>query len=467
MKLFSIRAMAAIACASLRFLSAAQDTVGTTVPPKSMPPKAETPKAAKGWICAEGGGNANKGNWSDEVFGWMVEKSGKGAVAVIGAVPIEGDERIALFTKLGASSVISLVIDEKNADTPEIGDAIAKCKLIFIRGGDQSRYVNWWKGTATQRAIIGVFEKGGVVGGTSAGCAVLGELVYDARHGGLSPRDALADARHPDLTLTHDFLSFVPDVLFDTHFTERGRLPRLVVMLAREQVDTGRAFVGLGVDPRTAVCVGPDGIAEVRGEGTVTMLRLPALPKPGTPDEVQVAAGKPPRILRVGYTQMTSGYRFVAGSGEIVERPKWVRERMKEAERKPDSAGAGGKGGQQPVLPEVLRSLKDSVSRNNIEGLKLALFEVWRGEDISDMLRGGQLWIAESTDHRSVCWHIGTQDAPELYSGKVCASVHLEVSRVGQSWVSPPAAGDGDAGGLAVIEGAVLSVLAAEKSPNK
>lgn len=212
---------------------------------------------AQGYICADGGGIDAGSPWAREIFGWMVEKSRRGPAAIIGAVPTESDERISLLESLGSSKVFSLVITADNANDPAIIGTLDACSLIFIRGGDQSRYVNMWKATGTARAIIACFNRGGVVGGTSAGCAVLGEAVYDARIGSLSAYDALADSRHKDLTITEDFLSLVPGVLFDTHFTERGRIARLPVMLATLRVDRRRDYVGIGVDPNTAVCIEP------------------------------------------------------------------------------------------------------------------------------------------------------------------------------------------------------------------
>jgi cyanophycinase len=285
---------------------------------------------AQGYICAEGGGNAGKGQWADEVFGWMVEKGNHGKVVLLGAVAIEQDERPALFTRLGAGSVESLVVTQENADTQEIYDKIAAASVVFIRGGAQDRYVRFWKGTKTQRAIVDVYKKGGVVAGTSAGCAVLGEVVYDAIHGSLTAREALADGRHEHLSLTTDFLNLVPGVLFDTHFTERGRLARLPVMLAHCKEDLKRDdILGIGVDPRTAVCIGPDGIAEIRGEGTVTCLRL-------MPDSrVVIEKGKPPAVSRVSYSQYSAGYRLGLAKQEVLARPPAIAPRGKAAPPRP------------------------------------------------------------------------------------------------------------------------------------
>jgi cyanophycinase len=264
------------------------------------------PAFAQGYVCAEGGGNPGKGAWADEVFGWMVEKGQRGHAVIIGAVALDAadlpDSREALFTRLGAKSCSSLVIDEKNADAQETCDAITAATIVFIRGGAQERYVNWWKGTRTEAAIHAVFDKGGVIAGTSAGCAILGEISYDSKNGSLKPLEALQDARHPHLTLTTDFLGLVPGVLFDTHFTERGRVARLPVMLAQVRDDLHRDdIIGIGVDPRTALCVEPDGKAEVRGEGAVTLIEFTI----GT--RTLLEAGKPPAVACALYSRLPAG----------------------------------------------------------------------------------------------------------------------------------------------------------------
>jgi cyanophycinase len=264
------------------------------------------PALAQGYVCAEGGGNPGKGAWAEEVFGWMVEKGNKGAAIIIGAVPLEEpDNRIDLFLKLGAKSCTGLVIDEKNADTKEVYDQVAAASVVFIRGGAQERYVNWWKGTRTEEAIHDVFNKGGVIAGTSAGCAILGEVSYDSKNGSLKPMEALQDACHKHLTLTTDFLGLVPGVLFDTHFTERGRIARLPVMLAHVRDELHRDdVVGIGVDPRTALCVEPDGTATIRGEGSVTLVEF-AL---GT--RTQIDLGLPPAVACAFITIVPAGTTF-------------------------------------------------------------------------------------------------------------------------------------------------------------
>lgn len=330
--------------------------------------------SAQGWVVAEGGGIGGSETYMADLFSFMVEKAKAAApvtpvspgqaapgprVAIIGAVPLEKDERVDAFKKAGASEVVCLIITEANADAQETFDALSRVDIIFIRGGDQGRYVNWWRGKKTEAAIKAVFARGGVVSGSSAGCAIMGEWTYDAVKDGLSPREALSDARHDNLSITHGFLGLVPNVLFDTHFTERGRLPRTIVMLARiaatrahgwtdaeskgfTAIDVLRTSdrgamgiddkgvqtkgakrptpdqlspLAIGVDPRTAVCVGPDHIAIVKGEGTATLLRLTK----GT--RVISLAGQPPCVTNVHYSQLLPGTTFNTQTGEVVERP--------------------------------------------------------------------------------------------------------------------------------------------------
>jgi cyanophycinase-like exopeptidase len=64
---------------------------------------------------------------------------------------------------------------------PFVIDTIRNAEALFIAGGDQSRYVRFWKDTPVEDAINHVVAKPAPVGGTSAGMAILGEFSYSAR----------------------------------------------------------------------------------------------------------------------------------------------------------------------------------------------------------------------------------------------------------------------------------------------
>jgi len=273
-----------------------------------------TPAFGQGYLCAEGGGNEQNGNWAPAVFGWMVEKGGFGDVVILG---VSGaDQQVAqTFLDLGAASATNVAVNVANADDQATYDAIVEAEIVWLRGGDQWQYVSQWNGTLAEEAIRDVYEGGGVVGGTSAGLHVLSEIVYDASVGSLSPRQALRDPHHPFLTLTDDFLALLPGTLLDSHFTERGRLGRLLVMLARHHEDTGEDILAIGVDDRTALCVHPDLTAEVRGEGAVTFLHR-------TDASTQVIEpGEAPVVTALRHDQLTEGYWYDIASRTVFARP--------------------------------------------------------------------------------------------------------------------------------------------------
>lgn len=270
--------------------------------------------SGQGYICAEGGGNPGNGDWAPSVFGWMVEKAGHADVVILG---LSGSDAAATaaFNAAGANSVTNLAVNATNADTPSVYDQITAADIVWIRGGNQWNYVNLWGGTLTEQAIRDVFDAGGVVGGSSAGCAIMGSIIYDSQFGSLSPRQALQNPYHPFLTFTTDFLELTPGVLFDTHFTERGRLGRLIVQLGRYAGDTGEDILAVGVDDRTALCIHPDGTAEVRGEAAVTFLHLTE------ESQLEIEPNQTPVITHVRHTQLTEGYTYDLNSRQVIARP--------------------------------------------------------------------------------------------------------------------------------------------------
>jgi cyanophycinase-like exopeptidase len=67
---------------------------------------------------------------------------------------------------------------QSGGQDPKVAKIIRLATVIFIAGGDQSRYVNFWKGTLAEDAINTHLLAGKPIGATSAGLAVLGQFVY-------------------------------------------------------------------------------------------------------------------------------------------------------------------------------------------------------------------------------------------------------------------------------------------------
>lgn len=229
---------------------------------------------SQGYVCAIGGGSEGYNSWSDRPYSWIVENADSGKIIILSYTTGASEWLPHYFLSLGASAAYNKTIGSRNeADLDATYEELITADAIFLRGGNQWNYVQYWRDTKTEQAILDVFKNGGVIAGTSAGAAVLGEIVFSARRGSAYPRESLQDPFHNRITLEDDFLNLVPDVLFDSHFTERGRFGRLIPMLYNIFQKSGRHITGVGIDDRTAICIEPNGEGTVMGSGSVAIYR--------------------------------------------------------------------------------------------------------------------------------------------------------------------------------------------------
>lgn len=208
------------------------------------------------------------GDWPREAFEWMIQRAGHGRIVILrasGSVEAQNE----FFHDIGGiTAAQTLVFDDRRAASdPRVLAIVREADGIFIAGGDQSKYVRFWKGTPLARALDAHVRAGKPIGGTSAGLAILGGYSYGAMDGGsLVSQTALHDPTGPQLTLVDDFLHmpYLQQVITDSHFGKRERLGRLIAFVARLSNEHARDdLVGLGVDEYTALCI------DARGHGTV------------------------------------------------------------------------------------------------------------------------------------------------------------------------------------------------------
>lgn len=205
------------------------------------------------------------GDWPVDAFRWFVAQAGGGHIVILRASGADELQQEFLDGIGGATSVETLVFsDRAAASDPEVLRIIRNADGIFLGGGDQSRYVRFWKGTPVNELLDAHVRAGKPIGGTSAGLAILGGYSYGALDGGsLESSVALRNPMGTGVTLVRNFLHlpYLADVITDTHFAIRSRQGRLVTFLARlayEEKKTGIA--GLGVDEGAAVCIDSSGI---------------------------------------------------------------------------------------------------------------------------------------------------------------------------------------------------------------
>ncbi len=128
-----------------------------------------------------------------------------------------------------------------------------------------------------ETAVNGVIARGGVVGGISAGLAILGQFLFAAEKNTITSSKALADCFNMKITLEQDMVDIptLASTITDSHFTDRGRLGRLMTFMARTIRDGWSTDTkGIGVDGFTAALLEPDGTATVIGDANVSFLRM-------------------------------------------------------------------------------------------------------------------------------------------------------------------------------------------------
>jgi cyanophycinase len=177
----------------------------------------------------------------------------------------------------GVNSVTSLVItDRASAERDDVARMVRNAEIVFFAGGDQCNYIRWIKGTRTAEAVTSIYRRGGAVGGTSAGLAIQGDIVYDACPSqSAQSKHVLLDPYHEDVSLSRDFFDWpsMRNVITDTHFVQRDRLGRLLVFMARAMsAGDVRRVKGLGIEAETVLLVDRKGIGRVMGKGPVHII---------------------------------------------------------------------------------------------------------------------------------------------------------------------------------------------------
>ncbi len=198
-------------------------------------------------------------------------------------------------------------------DLAKVGALVDRAQGVFFSGGDQGNYARW-KGTPLIAAVQRLYDRGGVVGGTSAGLAILGEYVFDSVAAdavsddtSVTTANAVADPSESIISFTHGLLVFpsLHGVITDSHFHTRGRFGRLTVFLARLASVSSSPLMGVGVDEGSAIVIDSHGMGTLllqRPGGSALFVRLTA----GTR-----VSGRPFVAAGVRVTQLDrSGERF-------------------------------------------------------------------------------------------------------------------------------------------------------------
>ncbi|MDN3638228.1 Type 1 glutamine amidotransferase-like domain-containing protein [Simiduia curdlanivorans] len=290
--------------------------------------------------CNYGARPSKPGQLSSSILGTSADKcpslsSGNGGLLLMGggtdvdaafsnrvAPQIQGGDIVVLRTSgtdaynsylkglTNADSVETLIVDRQSlANDAYVEWVVKSAEFVWIAGGDQSDYLNQWAGTKLAAAINHVYQKGGVIGGTSAGDAVQSQHIYDPDGIlGVYSDEAVTDLCHPYINISSDFLStpIMQKVITDTHFAERDRMGRLMVFMANLPTNT----TGIGADEATSIFFNASGQGVVDGSGDVYILR-----ENGNTSRTQVSCGLPVVYQNLLRYKLSAGDTFNLNTG--------------------------------------------------------------------------------------------------------------------------------------------------------
>ncbi|MFD0862281.1 T9SS type A sorting domain-containing protein [Sungkyunkwania multivorans] len=209
---------------------------------------------------------------SDDAMRWFLNKAPNGDIVVLRSSGSDGYNNY-FFSELGVTvnSVETLVItSQAGATNSYVLQQVANAEAIWFAGGDQFNYVSFFKDNAMEAALNNFINvKQGVIGGTSAGMAILGNHYFDAANGTVTSVMALGNPYHTNVSLgNNDFLAipYLQNVITDTHYDNPDRRGRQVSFMARMATDQGMHPFGIASEEYTAVCIDNDGKAYVFGD---------------------------------------------------------------------------------------------------------------------------------------------------------------------------------------------------------
>ncbi len=186
----------------------------------------------------------------------MLELAGgpKARVLVIGQASQSaesGDSSARSFASAGATTVSTL----KTTNPAEALAAVQSADLIWFGGGKQSLLMTELQRLKLVAPIRERYQRGAVIGGTSAGAAVMSKVMITGKPKRVGEVPPLSEG-----------LGLWPETIVDQHFIVRNREPRLLAA-----VKANPKLLGVGIDESTFVIVSGDRV-EVDGKSTVVLL---------------------------------------------------------------------------------------------------------------------------------------------------------------------------------------------------
>ena len=168
------------------------------------------------------------------------------------------------FKNLGCTNVDYILFNRADADKDSLVNKLEGATGIFFSGGDQAFLTRDMLGTKLLEKVYEIYNNGGVISGTSAGAAVMSEVMITGNELiNKDTTDIFISIQKNNVEVKEGF-GFVKTAFIDQHFIKRKRLNRTISVVL-ENPD----LLGIGIDESTSIIVNPDETFEVLGENQV------------------------------------------------------------------------------------------------------------------------------------------------------------------------------------------------------
>lgn len=187
----------------------------------------------------------------------IIKESGldQGGYAVILPMSSSEPDTAVFYTKiqfeaLGYKNLYGVHCTKEQANDAGKVDSVLHAKLIYITGGDQSRFMDVVAGSALEKAIHEAYKNGSMIAGTSAGAAVMSEIMITGNSLKNPEYSSTFKTIEADNIETRAGLGMIKQAVIDQHFVQRSRHNRLISAVIEYP-----KMKGIGIDESTAILV--------------------------------------------------------------------------------------------------------------------------------------------------------------------------------------------------------------------
>lgn len=227
--------------------------------------------AIKGHLFIIGGGEKTEGLMKE-----LLKASGIGEKDYVVILPMSSEEPDSSviyarkdFTAMGIKNVVGFNFTENGPVTLSRIDSIVNAKLVFITGGDQTRFMKVVGKGPIYNAIHDAYNNGATIAGTSAGAAVMSKKMITGNALKYPEYSGRYPAIEPENIEITEGLGLVTNIIVDQHFIKRQRMNRLMAVSLENPNETC-----IGIDESTAIVVTGNSFT-VAGENQAIVIRNP------------------------------------------------------------------------------------------------------------------------------------------------------------------------------------------------